>query len=295
MASPQLERGHTRIADELFEALTRFDFSKRQYKVLLAVIRKTYGYQKKADVISSGQLAAMTGLHSPHCRTAVKELAAMGVLRVEKLGQYQRIEIVKDYELWSMKPVPKQSGPVPPVPKQSGTTSVWEAVPKQSGKPYQNGTHNKERKKKQLQPPQPHRDAAVRPGVAASVRGGGDVLIFPPALSRREADSARQQLGALPPDQHQSVLDVLAAMMAAGEIRKSPLAALGGLIRRCRSGTFDPSPGLHLAEQRDRAARCEAVRVQREAEVVGPPPSAEEINQAKVKLRQFIKPRLVHG
>ena len=124
MASPQLERGHTRIADELLEAITRFDFSKRQYKILLAVIRKTYGYQKKADVISSGQLADMTGLHSPHCRAAVKELSELGVLSIKKIGQYQSIELIKDYEKWGKKtvktassePVPKQYRSEPPVP-----------------------------------------------------------------------------------------------------------------------------------------------------------------------------------
>lgn len=303
MASPQLERGHTRIADELFEAMIRFDFSKRQYKVLLAVIRKTYGYQKKADVISSGQLAELTGLHSPHCRAAVQELVAIGVLRVEKVGQYQRIELIKDYEQWGSKPprkvemlgapgaassepVPKQYGSAPPVPKQSCTETVREPVPKQYGKPHQNGTHKKEETEKQQKPP-PQQDPELC--------GGGDDLIYPKALSRKEADNARQQIGSLTPEQRQPVLDVLAAMINAGEIRKSPLAALGGLIRRCRSGTFDPSPGLHVAEQRERAARREVAQKRKEVEITGPPPSTEEITQAKDKLRKFIKPRLTHG
>lgn len=124
MASPQLEHGHTRIADELFEAMIRFEKSKRQYKVLLAVIRKTYGYQKKADVISSGQLAELTGLHSPHCRSAVRELADLGVLHVEPVGQYQHIELVKDYDNWGLPGPGQAEGKPEPGPKQSGTKTV---------------------------------------------------------------------------------------------------------------------------------------------------------------------------
>ena len=62
MASPQTEHGFTRLADELLDALICYPFTKRQYKVLLAVIRKTYGFQKREDDITAPQLAAMTGL-----------------------------------------------------------------------------------------------------------------------------------------------------------------------------------------------------------------------------------------
>lgn len=139
----------------------------------------------------------------------------------------------------------------------------------------------------------PH--GALAPEQDRNVDDADDFLAYPDALSRTEADSARQQIGSLPPDQRQGVLDVLAAMIGAGEIRKSPLAALGGLIRRCRSGAFDPAPGLHLAEQRERRAVREASRQRREAEATGPPPSAGEISDARSRLRLFVNPRRTHG
>ena len=49
MASPQCENGHVRIADELYEAILKADFSKRELLVVLTVIRKTYGYRKTMD------------------------------------------------------------------------------------------------------------------------------------------------------------------------------------------------------------------------------------------------------
>jgi hypothetical protein len=87
--------------------------------------------------------------------------------------------------------------------------------------PYQNGTHNKERKKKQIKPPpqtSPREDIPPPPEFNPS-GGSGDCLIIPKALSRKEADSARQQVAQIRPDQRQAVLDVLAAMIDAGEIR----------------------------------------------------------------------------
>jgi phage replication O-like protein O len=81
MASPQCENGHVRIADELFEAILRADFSKRELLVALAVIRKTYGYRKTMDRISSSQIAELTGIAPQHCRAAIRELKARRVIR----------------------------------------------------------------------------------------------------------------------------------------------------------------------------------------------------------------------
>lgn len=47
MANPQIENGYTRIANELLEALLLANLSKRQLLVALAVIRQTYGFNRK--------------------------------------------------------------------------------------------------------------------------------------------------------------------------------------------------------------------------------------------------------
>jgi len=80
-----------------------YDFTKRQYKVLLAVIRKTYGWRKKDDDIPSSQLSEMTGLADTHCRAAVRELVDLRVIDA-KPGRYgQVISIEKDYSRWISK------------------------------------------------------------------------------------------------------------------------------------------------------------------------------------------------
>jgi phage replication O-like protein O len=87
MSGPQLEDGYTRIANELLDEILRYPLTKRQLSVLLAVIRKTYGYNKKADDISSRQLARMTGIDQADCARTVRELTRLGVL-LKDSGRY---------------------------------------------------------------------------------------------------------------------------------------------------------------------------------------------------------------
>ncbi|WP_067097888.1 conserved phage C-terminal domain-containing protein [Marinomonas atlantica] len=51
------DEGYTRLANTLLEALCRVDITPRQMRVFLAIVRKTYGYQKKSDWVSPEQIA----------------------------------------------------------------------------------------------------------------------------------------------------------------------------------------------------------------------------------------------
>lgn len=79
MASPQLEDGYTRIANELLEATARFPFNGSQLRMVLFLWRKTYGFQKKEDRISISQWVEGTGLNP---RTVSKELARLERMNV---------------------------------------------------------------------------------------------------------------------------------------------------------------------------------------------------------------------
>lgn len=96
MACPQCENGYIRIADELYEAILRADFSKRELLIVLAVIRKTYGYRKTIDMITSSQIAKLTGIDASDCRATVRALKGAGVL----VEVDRKIGIQKDYERW---------------------------------------------------------------------------------------------------------------------------------------------------------------------------------------------------
>lgn len=111
MGSPQLEDGHVRIANELLDAILLFNFSGRQQKVLLAIIRKTYGYNKSEDEIGLTQFSKATGLENKHVSVVIGELEKMNVIFVSS-GKYARlIKINKSYKQWvSLKEVSLNKG-----------------------------------------------------------------------------------------------------------------------------------------------------------------------------------------
>lgn len=77
---PQLEDGYIRIANELFDAILHFRFTLKQQSVLLAIVRKTYGYGKKADDVSAAQIGELCGMSRNHVTETLNELASMNVI-----------------------------------------------------------------------------------------------------------------------------------------------------------------------------------------------------------------------
>lgn len=112
MANPQAENGHTDIAHDYLEALMRAHLTGVQYQIMLAVIRKTWGWHKKADNISLAQIAKMVDLLGPKKDThvvmrAVHALQERRLLVVtkqsppgSKLSLPNRIALQKDFDKW---------------------------------------------------------------------------------------------------------------------------------------------------------------------------------------------------
>ncbi|EAA7160839.1 replication protein [Salmonella enterica] len=68
------EDGFMRVANELTDSLLMADLTVRQLKVMLAIMRKTYGFNKAVDRITNTQIAAMTGIHHTHVCAAKRQL-----------------------------------------------------------------------------------------------------------------------------------------------------------------------------------------------------------------------------
>ncbi|MGL5038837.1 MAG: replication protein [Aeromonas sp.] len=77
-----LDNGYTRLANELLDALIGADLTKNQYKVALAVVRKTYGFNKPYDRVSDGQLSELTGMPRQKVNKAKNELLHKRVLLI---------------------------------------------------------------------------------------------------------------------------------------------------------------------------------------------------------------------
>ena len=103
MSTPQLENGHVRIANELLEAILRGGFSQHEQSVIFAVIRKTYGFNKKEDDMSAAQIGAICGIARQHVTTALNALAFRNVIN-KRPGEYGMIiGLQKDHRKWVSK------------------------------------------------------------------------------------------------------------------------------------------------------------------------------------------------
>lgn len=100
MANPQLEEGHTRIANDILEAVSLLRMSGEESQVFWVVIRKTYGYQKTWDEISLSQFCLATGMNKQNvCRALSKLIKKNMIIKIDK-GRTSKYRIQKDYTTW---------------------------------------------------------------------------------------------------------------------------------------------------------------------------------------------------
>ncbi|HGJ5856509.1 MULTISPECIES: replication protein [Arsenophonus] len=76
----ELEEGYTRISNELLEGILTAGLTQHQLLVVMAIIRKTYGYNKKIDWVSNWQISELTGLLPHKCSTAKGALLRRKIL-----------------------------------------------------------------------------------------------------------------------------------------------------------------------------------------------------------------------
>lgn len=116
MNDVQLEHGHIRIANRLYEAILDADFSKAQMRILIALIRLTYGWRKKTVMLALIDLVRFTRLSPSAARrdtkhegeisggfkAALKELTDNGVVLCMRGGGALRstYAIQKDFSRW---------------------------------------------------------------------------------------------------------------------------------------------------------------------------------------------------
>ncbi|WP_231883343.1 MULTISPECIES: replication protein [unclassified Enterobacter] len=75
-----LDDGFTRLANMLLEEYAGADLTKRQFKVLLAVLRLTYGWNKPMDRIANSQIAQIAKLPEKRVSEARVQLVGMNLL-----------------------------------------------------------------------------------------------------------------------------------------------------------------------------------------------------------------------
>lgn len=96
MASPQLENGFTRIANEILENLSRVQMSGTEWQFVMCLFRKTYGFNKSEDWITGSQIVSMTGLKKERVSEAKKRLIERKIVTENR----NKISFQKDHEQW---------------------------------------------------------------------------------------------------------------------------------------------------------------------------------------------------
>lgn len=125
-----LDDGFTRIANELLEAVMHAGLSQHQLLVFMAVMRKTYGFNKKSDWVSNEQISVLTGILPHKCSAAKSALVKRRILT--QTGRV--IGINKAVSEWSSLPV-KGTEKKPYLKKVTLPESGKKSLP-ESGKAY---------------------------------------------------------------------------------------------------------------------------------------------------------------
>lgn len=103
MASPQLEKGYTPIANELLEVVYKTSFTATEYKIILLVMRCTYGFSRKEYTLSLSYIAKGIGVSKRYVSSSVSKLIEDNILLIVKEHtdtQSRIIKLNKYYETW---------------------------------------------------------------------------------------------------------------------------------------------------------------------------------------------------
>lgn len=127
MANPQKENGYVGIANELMEHVMRLPIDGGGFRILLSVIRRTYGFRKKKDYISLSKFQEYTGMSRSHVLKQIKKLVLYRVL-VKDGNMYN---LNKNWEEWVvLYRVPPGLHRVLPSTPQSTTASTLQSTHK---------------------------------------------------------------------------------------------------------------------------------------------------------------------
>lgn len=98
MASPQVAHGYTKVANAILRALYRFPFSGQELRLLLWVIRDSYGWgEKQTHAAPLSRISEETGIPRATVSWVVRKLVNRAVLERVKGGA---LRFNKNYDEW---------------------------------------------------------------------------------------------------------------------------------------------------------------------------------------------------
>lgn len=103
---PQIENGYLKIANDIYDAFGKTRIRAEYRQMLDFIIRKTYGFNKKSDNISTSQMMEGTGLKRHAVHKARKWLKDRNFITVTQKGHTSLLtySFQKDYTKWMVSP-----------------------------------------------------------------------------------------------------------------------------------------------------------------------------------------------
>jgi phage replication O-like protein O len=105
VSSPQKENGFTPIANEILDEIMKFKLNGTQFRLVLAIWRYTYGFNRSEWGISETFLSKALGVSVPNISRDLKSLFAMNILKKTSMATFSKSAVIKfnkDYDTWQL-------------------------------------------------------------------------------------------------------------------------------------------------------------------------------------------------
>lgn len=125
LANPQIENGYTPIANELLEAFYQRSFTAAEFKIILFVMRYTYGFSRKEHELSLNYISKGIGVSKRYVSSALKKLIEDNILLVVKEHgdtASRVMKINKNFEQWKSRAIVQQMKYSSTVEAENNTT-----------------------------------------------------------------------------------------------------------------------------------------------------------------------------
>lgn len=103
MANPQIENGYTAVANEILDHLYKQPLNGTELKVIMCILRYTFGFQRKSHKLSATFIAKWGNCDIRTVKRALKKLQQDRVIiyiNSEQRGVTAELMFNKDYEQW---------------------------------------------------------------------------------------------------------------------------------------------------------------------------------------------------
>ncbi|NRD80319.1 replication protein [Bacillus sp. BRMEA1] len=110
MADVQLEHGYTKIAHEILEVTMKLKLSPTQFKIIMAVWRYTYGFNRIDHDMSLTFLAEAVGAHKQSVKKDLDKLIEMKIIVITEKStniKSRKIAFNKNYDSWELESAKK--------------------------------------------------------------------------------------------------------------------------------------------------------------------------------------------